>query len=1209
MAEKTRPNGYGERNQGKKPTTKPAGVPVENDGELDDQPSLPSAQSLAEKLMAREDSRRTVNFGKYELPRREPAAPAAPSASAEIGRPAESRMAFDFAAAPTKREEPSEQEFDFGGETPRRRGRPARRPEPPSREPEPPERDFSFEQPPAPPPAREGHRKPEPEATRPEEQPARRRTPVDQTPVREFAFEELNGEPSPPKRQRPAAPPQPREPAPPIMRAVIEPEPGTPPWAAPEQEAAQPVAERDEFLKRISQQFEQEFSEKFSRGGPAAGRPATEPEPRPVPERMPSRPEDPAPRRFENPAAPKPREPAPEDNIAEDFISRFREDVSEEEAKISEDFKETLAEKFMRERERYLKELGIAEKIEQEKSEPQTGPAQSPRRRLDFQILPELHMERSDEPPSRMHPNPAVPITYTRAGVPQPQRLPDEYDEGDDEPFPNSAPDAVFDQYTASGGKKSSEQLLLELGARSRMREVHAAFNQPQKAQMQPGQFQFQFETPEEQEKKRALAAKKNVTGWPRRVVALSAAAGIVAIALIAWVLVTYLNLTDRLRPESAPEPAASASQNALSSLELFESRIFEQRGSLGNVFIKKSGVTVKNADVSGYVLIEGIDSAGTVRLEDMSIDGAVSLSDTAVDTLELHNVKAGRVIINTDKAAVTVRASGSTDVPVLELRTNSHVAGEIDPQAPGIRGLLVRPREPGRNIEAELSNMLLQTVETISDGAEATLRFSGTTAESFSADGSLSILGDGRVSSLVIGKKTGQGAGDFEDSGLVSLLVKGVGVGSISVRSPAALNLGAPVDQVFTASPLSMGGDGSVVSLTINPQFGSGRLLVDIAGLTLQEVYVNAEARINSTGSSRINTITANESTYALGNKVNLLKVNANGVIYENEPDKIQTASGVRPPQTKADNPNLDYDLGPSGAETDFSADDLATTCGHPRQSGGFIVGDGSADAPFEVSNPLQLAHVTLHPGSRFVQTADIDISSESAYAGGFAVICPDNAFTGVFDGRGFGILNLRIMSAGENVGLFSKNKGTIRSVNIVSGDISSSGTGSYVGGIAGYSYEGGVIQSCSNGARVSGGENSGVGGIAGFNSDSAKIRDCYNFARISGGDFSGGVVGMNGQSASITGCYNAGRIDGQNITGAVAGENSGGVIANCYYLEQTAGSGIGSGGGTAYERTAGELSDAQMVAELTAGNEGSLWTSGESSGNYHYPVLKKPE
>jgi hypothetical protein len=251
----------------------------------------------------------------------------------------------------------------------------------------------------------------------------------------------------------------------------------------------------------------------------------------------------------------------------------------------------------------------------------------------------------------------------------------------------------------------------------------------------------------------------------------------------------------------------------------------------------------------------------------------------------------------------------------------------------------------------------------------------------------------------------------------------------------------------------------------------------------------------------------------------------------------------------------------------------------------------------------------VSAHPDSYFIQTADIDIAEDAAYSGGFAMIASDGVpFSGEYDGQGHTIKNLQLTGDKERMGLFAENAGVIRNVHILSGSVTSNlpATAS-VGGLVGVNYEGGQILSCSNRAKVSGKENSYLGGIAGYNAG-GRIRDCYNAAKMTGTANVGGIVGVNSEGGTIAGCYNVGTIEAEEVVGAVVGLNEA-TVTNCYYLEDTAQQGIGSGEGTATMRTSEEFQSAQMVSDLAAGNETSLWARGSASeGAYNYPILQTP-
>lgn len=1290
--------GSGQRDHRQSPEPEPREPDFDGeDIELSDQPVLPSAQSLAEKLLAREDKRKQLNFSRYELPKRggavtsqaqaqapgKPAGPVPAATPEQSPEPSPVSQAAEFELTP----EPRQPLRPVSGSVQESVPEPAQGSEltPEPRQPSSPapqaamafesgrksapvitEYTFqSFEEQEdasvrefsvgrggdSPEPGRglrERQRRARTQMNNPRNEPAAESDsgfdfdpqPESETKPRTAPKLEPGSEP----RQEPM--PEPRQPLRngPKPRQESEPRPVPPPQATPQAADPETAAERSrqEFLNRISDQFKLQFEEKFEEGTvtprdtvrrsmrldppPNIASSAPQPELRDAPISEPRQPlgtapgsvqeSEPSPlhrpqgaqeddflsyvqrqeraqRTTGQPDPPSLRAADGDDAPALEFIEKFRLDVHEEEQRRSEDFKETLAEKFERERERYLKELEISQTEPEGPPAPSVSSAGPTRRRLDFQIQPEMHMSGGEQPPApRREPKPAEaagPVTYTRGGTARPQAPVD--------PEPSQTPGA---QNAAS--KKTGEQLLMEHGARTRARA--------QTPKPQPADLKFTFSTPEEQDENQKKKKREPILPaekWPRRIVLLSMAASLLAICLLIWPLISQMQLSDRLK-EQSEAPDAETAPAMEDTLNVYNDLIYSQTAKVNNVVFKNAGVTLKNVDVNDYVIIDSIESGGKIRLEDINVNTAVSVKSCDVDTLELHNVKAGRVIVNNAKTDMTVSATGSTDVGVLELRTPATVRlSEPTGEAVGIRGMVIAPAEAGNSINAKLSGLSLQTLET--SASESILTFENDTrAETMSSDGSLSLSGSGKVMTLSVGAKTGLGAGDLEDRKDVTVFVKDVAITNLNVKSSANLNLTTTVDHVSTSDPVFIGGDGNIGSMTLNPRTGLGRLLVDIVGVNIQSLYSNTQSRINITGSARVNVLTADASTYTLGNKVNHLIVKSDGVIYENEPDKITVSEGVRPPQTKAENPNLDYNLG-EPTVTDATEGDFATTCGHSRESGGFLLGDGSVNAPYEVSAPAQLSHISSHLDSHFIQTADIDISGDSRYAGGFAMIgSASSPFTGVYDGIGFAISSLRVISSEENVGLFAWNRGTIRNVSIVSGEISSGATGlSYIGGIAGLNSDGGSIRSCSNGAAINGNQNTYTGGIAGYNFG-AKIHDCFNYAKVSGVDVVGGLVGFNRRSAALTGSYNAGSVNGRDDVGSVAGINEDATIANCYYLTGTADDGVGSGGGTATEKDSGELSSPQMAADLAAGNESSLWVSGNASANYRYPTLRKP-
>lgn len=957
---------------------------------------------------------------------------------------------------------------------------------------------------------------------------------------------------------------------------------------------------RNSFLQQLSSAFEEKFEEKFEHGptGRAAARPqakvtrvpsapprrAAEERREPLPERR-GEERDP----FEASAIPLPATPGdPEaDRQAKAFVDLFRQDVQREEHSRAEERKETLAEKFLREREQYLRELGIGGEEEPGEPERPIPGVQPPlKRKLDIDIRPEMHMQEGELPPLR-------PVTYSSSGA---ARLQQETGEPEEDAFPDRAePRRALPRQMPGRepeGKKTSEQLLFELAAQGAERPSRQA----QAAPAQPG---FRFAPPGEEAAPKKKWGKKWFSKKPDRIFWISAVAGVLALALVGLAVGAWIQLGNL--GKQIEETGDSSGAPAPQDLAVYETRQFRDRGQYSNVVVKKGNILLQNVAVREYLVIEDIPTAGEVRLQDVSVDGAIYLRSSAVNVLKLDNVKTARVVVANSESQVELQIGGASEIGTVEVKTPARVvqAGMLD-GAQGARDLLVKGAREGESLSVSLSGLDLQTLAT---EGEAILSFEeNTRVEMLSAQGPLSLRGAARIVNLAAQAAPGGEA-------TLPLQLHDVAVTNLSLKSPAGVELAGQVDTLATASPLALSGSGGVGSLTVNPGAGAGRLAIDLAGINVQSLIANAEAKVSSLGGARINALTANESVYAMGGKVNHLTVNAPNVIYEEEPDRITVKSGVRPPQSAADNPNLDFTAGSSESflPTDATGDEVATTCGHARESGGFVKGDGSRDAPFEVDSALRLAHLSAHLSSHFIQTGEIDIADESRYASGFPMIASGGVpFSGVYDGGGYAIRNLRVSSDAENVGLFAENTGTLLNVHLLSGEVrSTSGGRAYAGGIVGLNYGGGSVTASANGARVTGAAAGYAGGVAGYNYG-GKIRDSYNAGKISGAGLAGGLAGVNREAGSVTGCYNVGLVEGTGQVGAVVGSNENAAVANCYYLAETAAKGIGSGAGTALERSGAEMRSAQMVLDLAAGRDNSPWTAA-AGGGYSYPVLNK--
>ena len=194
-----------------------------------------------------------------------------------------------------------------------------------------------------------------------------------------------------------------------------------------------------------------------------------------------------------------------------------------------------------------------------------------------------------------------------------------------------------------------------------------------------------------------------------------------------------------------------------------------------------------------------------------------------------------------------------------------------------------------------------------------------------------------------------------------------------------------------------------------------------------------------------------------------------------------------------------------------------------------------------------------------------DLDASGTtyaSALAGG------GSGFTGTFAGLGHTVSNLTISAGGSltPIGLFGTNSGTLRDIGLVNAVVAGQ---YYVGGLVGYSYGGSIISNAHVTGNVSGislvggliGLNSGgitnayatgsfsgsggfIGGLAGFNYSSGSINSAYATGSVSAKSINsivGGLVGFN--AGSIGSAYATGSVSGTNVVGGLVGFNMGSI------------------------------------------------------------------
>lgn len=244
------------------------------------------------------------------------------------------------------------------------------------------------------------------------------------------------------------------------------------------------------------------------------------------------------------------------------------------------------------------------------------------------------------------------------------------------------------------------------------------------------------------------------------------------------------------------------------------------------------------------------------------------------------------------------------------------------------------------------------------------------------------------------------------------------------------------------------------------------------------------------------------------------------------------------------------------------------------------FDGGKGTVDEPFQISTPQQLMNINSLKGllkKHYILNNDIvfDPDNNPSHIFNRALIAPDTdtsssdfggtPFTGVFNGNGHTIHNLRIDTSGVEsfyLGLFGQIKGAnaaIKYLGITDLKITSlPGTAMssfYIGGLCGGITDSASINNCyTTGSIISGDRSNYLGGLCGYN-DSGFITNCYSTCTVTSGsrsDCIGGLCGAN-YDGIISKCYSAGAIRGQNFCwfwGGFCGVNTGTVTDSYCYL-----------------------------------------------------------
>ncbi|MDY4513199.1 MAG: GLUG motif-containing protein [Paludibacteraceae bacterium] len=324
-------------------------------------------------------------------------------------------------------------------------------------------------------------------------------------------------------------------------------------------------------------------------------------------------------------------------------------------------------------------------------------------------------------------------------------------------------------------------------------------------------------------------------------------------------------------------------------------------------------------------------------------------------------------------------------------------------------------------------------------------------------------------------------------------------------------------------------------------------------------------------------------------------------------------TKCGAYQPATDSDSDGV-YEIGNAGQLFWFAA----------------LVNGDNTHADFDAQNTSASA----------VLTNDIDLENREWK--------PITAFAGSFDGQGHTVSNFKITSTTNNSGFFGSANGTIMNFTL-KGEITLSADGAEIGSIVGNT-DGATIRNIASYVNISntavelkhvGGvvgsiqttetvvdqcvyygnmniQNSHdcIGGVVGYTSDGGRISNCANLGTVTAtkdGAYVGGVLGyVNNTKAMVKNCYNYGSVsNGSTSTycGAVIGwvrSHTAGNLADNYYLDASCSLGFGSAsnsGATATAKTAEQFASGKVCYLLNGNTSDGAW--GQTIGTDPYPVL----
>ncbi|MFO8002143.1 MAG: LamG-like jellyroll fold domain-containing protein [Marinilabilia sp.] len=217
-----------------------------------------------------------------------------------------------------------------------------------------------------------------------------------------------------------------------------------------------------------------------------------------------------------------------------------------------------------------------------------------------------------------------------------------------------------------------------------------------------------------------------------------------------------------------------------------------------------------------------------------------------------------------------------------------------------------------------------------------------------------------------------------------------------------------------------------------------------------------------------------------------------------------------------------------------------------------------GTEDDPFTIATAFELYWLSVSPDTWdkvFQQTKNINASDFDAWNlnEGFIPIGNNDAtdpvaFSGIYDGQGYGISNLMInrSGSGQNQGLFGyTDNALIKNTNIINADINAyENTGALIGNAVETE-----VSVCSSSGNVSG--TNQTGGLVGIADQNTSVNNSYSVASVYGGTNTGGLTGKS--SSEINHTYSGGTVRGDANTGGLNGNDDNSTFSASFWDKET--------------------------------------------------------